>query len=103
MEKNKNQNEEIKTDLKHDSMEFATPIEGEEALDIDDVDFEDDEISAEELDALEDDDADEAAAFASVEEELLTDDEALPDEDWTDDLPDDITSLDEADAEEESL
>ena len=96
---NHDQPEEIKTDLKHDSMEFSASTEGDDILDIDDDSFDENEISAEELEALDDDDAVEAAAYVSVENELAVDDDVLPEEDWTDDLPDDISGLD-ADEEE---
>lgn len=98
-----NQSEEIRTDLKHDNMEFSAPTEGDDKLDIDSADFEEEEISAEELEELADDEADEAAAYASVENDILVDAEILPEEDWTDDLPDDVASLDEADDEEDDI
>jgi hypothetical protein len=80
--------EDIKTDLKHDSMEFAASADGEDVLDTDDVNYEEDEIDAAELDALEDDTDNEAAALNATETDLQADESILPDEDWTDDLPD---------------
>lgn len=92
---NENQQEDIKTDLKHDTMEFAEQMDGEEpnANDLDD--FEEDEIQADELDALEDDEDNEAAALIATEIDLQADPDQLPEEDWTDDLPD--TDIEEGD------
>ena len=88
--KKENQNEpkNIKTDLKHDTMEFSAATDGEDKLDIDDEGYEEEEISPEELEILDDDDENEAAALVNVENELTVDDDYLPDEDWTKDLPD---------------
>lgn len=86
--KKENQEEEVKTDLKHDNMEFTPPQEGGDILDTDDERYEEDNISAEELDAIEDDDASEAAALNATETDIEADEDQLPDEDWTDDLPD---------------
>lgn len=79
---------DIKTDLKHDSMEFAASTDGDDVLDTDDMAYEEEEIDAEELDALEDDADHDAAALNATETDLLTDEDILPEEDWTDDLPD---------------
>jgi hypothetical protein len=79
---------EVKPDLKHDTMEFAAPTEGEDPLDMDDESYEEEEISAEELELIEEDDEDEAAAYVAAEDELAADEDILPEEDWTDDLPD---------------
>jgi hypothetical protein len=86
---------EIKTDLKHDSMEYAASTEGDDILDTDDPAHEEEEIDAEELDAMDDDDASEAAALNATETDLQADDDILPEEDWTDDLGD--TDADEMD------
>jgi len=81
--------EDVKTDLKHDTMEFSAATDGDDKLDTDDASFEDDEISIDELDALEDDDTgDQAYALDSVETDAKTDDDIMPEEDWTNDLPD---------------
>src|SRR5882757_10850805 len=80
---------DIKTDLKHDTMEFSAATDGDDQLDTDDATYEEEDISAGELDNLEDDTFDEqAAALDSVETDRLEDDDILPEEDWTDDLPD---------------
>ncbi len=81
--------DEIKTDLKHDTMEFSAASEGDDILDTDDESYEEDGISAEELELLEEDTFDdEAAALNSVETDRLADEDNLPDEDWTDDIDD---------------
>jgi hypothetical protein len=79
---------DIKTDLKHDTMEFSASSDGEDPLDIDDTTYEEEEISAEELDILEDEEEDEAAAYVNAENELSIDEDLLPEEDWTEDLED---------------
>jgi hypothetical protein len=98
MEK-KSTNQDVKTDLKHDSMEFAPPLEGEDIMDTDDPAYEEEEIDAAELDALEDDVDNEAAALNATETDLQADEDILPEEDWTDDLPDNETTEDENDDE----
>ncbi len=87
MDEKKNE-PEIKIDLKHDSMDFSAATEEGDILDTDDETFEPGDISAEELVMLEDDPEVEAAALEAVAEDSITDDRNLPDEDWTDDLPD---------------
>lgn len=87
--------DDVKTDLKHDSMEFAASADGDDILDTDAADYEEDEIDAEELDALEDDADSEAAALNATETDLLADDDIMPEEDWTDDLPDQDTDEEE--------
>jgi hypothetical protein len=86
--KKKPVNEELKTDLKHDNMEFAASTDGDDIMDTDDATYEEEEIGAEELDALEDNSDNEAAALNATETDLQADNDILPDEDWTDDLPD---------------
>lgn len=88
MKKENNPGEEIKTDLKHDNMEFTPPASGENVEDADDPRYEEDSISTEELDAIEDLPDNEAAALNATENDLQADADQLPDEDWTDDLPD---------------
>lgn len=78
-----------KTDLKHDSMEFSASTDGEDKLDIDDEHYEEEGITAEELDIMEEDEPDnQAIAMNAVETDRLADEDNLPEEDWTDDLPD---------------
>ncbi len=98
MKKNTPQHD-VKTDLKHDSMEFAAPTDGEDLLDTDDPAYEEAEIDAEELDALKDDIDNEAAALNATETDLQGDEDILPEEDWTDDLPDMDSNEDEGDDE----
>lgn len=99
MEK-KQANDDIKPDLKHDSMDFAASTDGDDALDLDDATYEEEEVSAEELEALGDDPDNEAAALNAVETDRLADDSILPEEDWTEDLPDN-DAIDEDDEEHE--
>lgn len=87
MEK-KRPSEDVKPDLKHDSMDFAASTDGDDALDIDDATYEEEGITAEELELLEDDPENEAAALNAVELDREADDSILPEEDWTEDLPD---------------
>lgn len=86
--KKKTTEEDIKPDLKHDTMEFSAASDGDDILDIDDASYEEEGINAEELDALEDDPDAEAAALNATEMDLATDPDKMPDENWTDDLPD---------------
>jgi hypothetical protein len=86
--KKKPTSEDIKTDLKHDSMGFSAATDGDDILDTDDPGYEDESIEAEELDAIEDDTDNEAAALIATETDLQSDEDILPEEDWTDDLPD---------------
>lgn len=84
----KTDEEDIKPDLKHDTMEFSAATDGEDKLDIDDERYEEEGINAEELEALNDDPAIEAVALNEVETALQADPDILPEEDWTDDLAD---------------
>lgn len=86
--KKENNEEEIKTDLKHDNLEFTELADGEEPIESAEDMLKDDEIHADELDAIEDVDDNEAAALIATETDLLADEDQLPEEDWTDDLPD---------------
>jgi hypothetical protein len=97
--KKENEQKEIKTDLKHDTMEFSASTDGEDRLDIDDASYEEEEISPEELELLDDADENEAAALINVENELTVDEDFLPEEDWTDDLPGDNTEEEDEDYE----
>ncbi|UAY50818.1 hypothetical protein [Ferruginibacter albus] len=83
-----------KIDLKHDTLEFAdTNEEAEGNKNITSADIykaeDEEDISAEELDVLGTDDTDnQAYALNTVETDLQQDDDILPDEDWTEDIPD---------------
>ncbi len=80
----------IKTDLKHDTMEFSAATDGDDALDLDDNRRDDDGISGEELDALEDaDDTEIASALSAAESDRLADNENLPEESDEDDYYED--------------
>lgn len=80
---------DVKTDLKHDTMEFSAATDGDDKLDTDDAAFEEKEITMDELHALEDDNFDDKAfALDSVETDVKADADIMPEEDWTDDLPD---------------
>lgn len=84
------QQEDIKTDLKHDTMEFSAATDGDDQLDLDDTTKDDDGISGEELDALEEDGEDDLdAALDAVEEDRLDDADNLPEESDEDDYYDD--------------
>ena len=96
--KKQNKNTDVEPDLKHDTLEFAAPTEGEDALDIDDPAYEEEGITAEELDTIEDEPDNEAIALIAAETDRLADEDNLPDEDWTDDIEAD----DEEEDEEES-
>ncbi len=89
MNKKNNPEEEVPANLKHDTMEFAASTDGEDQLDIDNGLFEEDEISAEELEAINDTDENEAAALIAEQTDFEADEDNLPDEDWTDDIEDD--------------
>lgn len=91
MKKEMKESEDIKPDLKHDTMDFSATTDGDDALDTDDEDYEEDEITEEELELLEDDPDNEAAALDAVESDSLADDTVMPEEDWLDDAidPDD--------------
>lgn len=95
MKKKNNDTEETPFDLKHDTMEFAASTEGEDRLDTDKEGYEPDEISAEELDALNDTDANEAAALIEEQKDFEADDTNLPTEDWTDDIEDEDDGIEE--------
>jgi hypothetical protein len=83
-------NNDIKTDLRHDNMEFSASTDGDDKLDLDDDMLEeDDEISSDELDALENEnDFEMAAALNAAENDRLTDADNLPEESDEDDYYD---------------
>ena len=94
-------NKDIKTDLRHDNMEFSAATDGDDILDADDFNREEDGISGEELDALgEDNDLEMAAALNAAETDRMVDAENLPEESDEDDYYD---NEDEADTENERL
>ncbi|MCW3090256.1 MAG: hypothetical protein JWP81_1325, partial [Ferruginibacter sp.] len=76
-EKNDQTTEPIKPDLKHDNMEYSASTEGDDILDSDKEtvqDIEDEEITPDELEFLQDDDVDnQAAALNSAETDSQAD------------------------------
>jgi len=82
------ENKDIKTDLKHDTMEFSAATDEGDKLDLDNNLLEDDGISGEELDYLTEDDAEMGAALNAVETDRLTDVDNLPEESDEDDYYD---------------
>jgi hypothetical protein len=101
MKKKTNGEEDIKPDLKHDTMEFSAATDGDDRLDTDDAYYEEEGIDADELAALEDDPASVAAALNEAEHDREIDIDKLTDEDWTDDLPDNNEEEDEGEDEDE--
>jgi hypothetical protein len=85
--------EPIQPDLKHDTMEFAASADGDDIVDMDD---EDDEITATELNALEDDgpSAEAYALDAVAIDSVIDEDNFLA-------LPDDIDELEDDDIDDE--
>jgi hypothetical protein len=94
--------EDIKPDLKHDTMEFSAATDGDDRLDTDDIFYEEDGIDADELAALEDDPASITAALNEAERDREIDIDKLTDEDWTDDLPDNNEEEEEEEDERDS-
>lgn len=84
----KKDTEDSRPDLKHDTMEFSASTDGDDRLDTDDETYEEEGITEDELDALDDEDANEAAALIAEENDFAIDESNLPEEDWTEDLPD---------------
>lgn len=80
--------EDIKPDLKHDTMEFSAATDGDDILDTDVAGYEEEGITAEELEAIDDSDDKEAAALNAEETDRQADADNLPEEDWEEDLPD---------------
>jgi hypothetical protein len=89
MKKAKKDNEdEVKTDLKHDTMEFVDDEASENKSAIDNLEDEEEEITPEELNILNEDEADnQAYALNSAEVDREQDEDNLPEEDWTEDIP----------------
>jgi hypothetical protein len=85
-----NNTKDVKTDLRHDNMEFSASTDGDDKLDQDDDRLEgDDEISGEELDAIEGlNDAEMEAALTAAETDRLADVDNLPEENDEDDYYD---------------
>jgi hypothetical protein len=92
-----NNKNEVKTDLRHDNMEFSASTDGDDKLDQDDDRFEeDDEISGDELDEIEgSNDAEMAAALNAAEMDRLADVDNFPEEDEADDYYDNDTEEEE--------
>ena len=88
MEKKLSPTDDLKVDLKHDTMEFSAATDGDDQLDTDDLTYEEEGITVEELILLEDEPMNEAAALIAVEIDREADENNLPEEDWTQDLPD---------------
>ena len=91
MEKNKNEKGEIiLPDLKHDTMEFSAPSDGDDLLDIE----EDEEITANELESLNQQEEDEAYALEAVSVDSQADEDNFllqPEEDeFEEDTEDDL-------------
>jgi hypothetical protein len=86
----RNQKQETKVDLKHDSMEFSAATDGDDILDDYDGLFSDEEeISSKELKELNGlNNVEMAAALNAVENDRLTDSDNLPEESDEDDYYD---------------
>jgi hypothetical protein len=86
----RNQKQETKTDLKHDSMEFSASTDGDDILDDHNSLFDDEEeISSKELNELNGvGDFEMAAALNAVETDRLADVDNLPEESDEDDYYD---------------
>ena len=88
------ENKDIKTDLRHDNMEFSAATDGDDILDADDFNREEDGISSEELDDIEGNDIEMAAALNAAENDRMVDAENLPEESDEDDYYDNETDND---------
>ena len=102
MQDPKDTTDPLKPDLKHDSMEFNAATEGDDILDTDiesGLDLENELISAEELDYLEEDKPDnKAEALNTAENDRLADDDNFlteEDQEETYDQPDPANDADE--------
>ena len=92
------ESKDVKTDLRHDNMEFSAATDGDDKLDADDFNREEDSISGEELDALEEDDSnDMAEALNAAETDRLVDTDNLPEETEEDDYYDNEDAVINAD------
>lgn len=84
-------------DLKHDTMEFAASTDGDDKLDFDDEKYEEEEVTAEELDIMEEGTVDEQAyALVAAQRDKTVDTDNLPEESWEDDLPDNDEPVDKS-------
>jgi hypothetical protein len=92
----RNQKQETKVDLKHDSMEFSASTDGDDILDDYDGLFSDeDEITSKELKELNGlNNVEMTAALNAVENDRLTDSDNLPEESDEDDYYDNEEELD---------
>lgn len=77
--------EDIKNDIKHDTMEFSAPTDGDDKLDFDDATYEEEEVTIEEIESMDADPDTEALALDAVETDSQADEDILPEEDWLDD------------------
>ncbi len=86
--KNEGGTKPVQPDLKHDNMEYAASTDGDDLLDIPD---EDEAITADELDALEDDtlDDDAYALENAANDSLVDDDNFLAEPDEADEFDED--------------
>lgn len=108
-EKNNDTPTPIQPDLKHDNMEYAASTEGDDKLDLDNEtiqEIEDEEITAEELGLLEQDDVDnQAEALNSATTDSLADDDNFlaekGNEDELGDIADDAANSDDREDDEE--
>lgn len=105
MKKRENSNsEQIRPDLKHDTMEYSAATDGDDKLDPDQLDdLVTDDITAEELSLLEADSEDEeAAALSSVEADSASDtDNFFTSPDEMDELDDLVKDADQVENDEE--
>jgi len=93
------QEENIKPDLKHDSMEFAASTEGDDVLDTNNALDEEEDIKAAELEMLEDASIEQqAAALNAAETDRQVDEDNLPEEDWLQDVVDEPEEEDDQSA-----
>ncbi|MEO5890493.1 MAG: hypothetical protein ABIQ31_09585 [Ferruginibacter sp.] len=96
---NDNTPEPIKPDLKHDNMEYAASTDGDDILDSDKEsvqEIEDEEITAEELELLQDDDIDnQAEALDTAETDSLADEDNFLTEEKSDEEFEDIPEEEE--------
>ena len=86
--KNEDGTEPVQPDLKHDNMEYAASTDGDDLLDVPD---EQEDITADELDALEDDDIDDDAYALenAANDSLIDDDNFLAEPDEVDEFDED--------------
>ncbi|MEJ7588488.1 MAG: hypothetical protein WKI04_13080 [Ferruginibacter sp.] len=104
MQEQDNTPEPVKPNLKHDNMDYAASTDGDDILDLDTEsaqEIEEEQITAEELVLLEEDDVDSrAAALNSAETDSQADEDNFLTEKDTDETPEDHSTEDEADEQE---